>query len=336
MDTAGLDSFLDEVDFSGVVSLRRGGATVFEQARGLATPRWNVPNTLDTRFDTASITKLFTSVAVLQQVAAGDLDLELSIHHYVDLAETRIPIAVNLLHLLTHTSGIADDADEESGESYDDLYRDVPNYSVVETADYLRQFVDKEPLDEPGTATRYSNAGYILAGLALERVTGRPYREYVQSEVFERAGMNESAFFDRRLATPRVAEGGDIRDGRWVSNMFSSPPIGGPADGAHSTAGDLLTFFDALRSGRLLDKEFTEEFFLPQVDVDEDTMYGFGLEFDMNDDDSVRSYYKEGVGVGASGIVRHYLEDDLDVVVLSNSEDGAWDLVREIDGRVEA
>ena len=335
MDTAGLNDFIDNNDFSGVVLIRHGKRVIFESATGQASQRREEAITMDTRFDTASITKLFTAVAVLQQVAAGNLDLEASIHHYVDLAGTRIPIEVNLLHLLTHTSGIADDADEESGESYDDLYSEVPSYSFTQTADYLQQFVQKESLADPGVETNYINAGYILAGLALERVTDVPYRQYVLDEIFAKAGMSDSGFWDRREAAPRLAEGWDQRDdGTWFSNVFSYPPIGSPSDGAQVTASDLLSFFTALRDGRLLNKEFTEEFFLPQVELDDETMYGFGLEFDMNEDGTVRSYYKDGLNAGASGILRHYVEEDIDVVVLSNSEDGAWDVITEIDERL--
>ena len=140
MDTTGLDAFLAEHDFSGTVLVRRGNATIYEAATGLATQRWGIPNTMDTRFDSASISKLFTSVAVLQLVGKGDLDLETSIHHYVDLEGTTISPAVTLLHLLTHTSGIRDDADEEDGEDYAALFADTPNYSIIETKDYLPQF----------------------------------------------------------------------------------------------------------------------------------------------------------------------------------------------------
>ncbi len=69
MDTTGLDAFIADNNFSGTVLIKRGPTTLFEAAAGLATQRWGVPNTMDTRFDTASITKLFTSVAVLQLVA---------------------------------------------------------------------------------------------------------------------------------------------------------------------------------------------------------------------------------------------------------------------------
>ena len=333
MDTTGLPAFLDDNDFNGVVVVRKAGGTIFEQASGLASQRWNVANTLDTRFDTASITKLFTSVAVLQQVGKGNLDLELSIHHYVDALEgTQIPIEVNLLHLLTHTSGIRDDADEEDGESYEALFENTPNYRFIDTKDYLPQFVNKEPNADPGVECRYCNVGYILAGLALEKVTGVPYRQYIFDEVFAPAGMADSGFWNRSDAVPRLAEGWDRRDdGTFKSNIYSYPPIGSPADGAQVTATDLLRFMDAVRDGVLLDKEYTEEFFSPQVEHDEDTKYGFGLEFDLNEDGTVRSYYKDGINTGASGIVRHYLEQDIDVVVLSNSEDGAWDVITEID-----
>lgn len=81
MDTSRLDAFLADEQFSGVVLIKNGPNTVFEAATGLATQRWGIPNTIDTRFDSASITKLFTSVAVLQQVGKGGLDLETSIHH---------------------------------------------------------------------------------------------------------------------------------------------------------------------------------------------------------------------------------------------------------------
>jgi CubicO group peptidase (beta-lactamase class C family) len=327
MDTAGLTEFLEQQQFSGVVLVKRGKNVVFESATGLASRRTNVPITPQTRFDTASITKLFTSVAVLQQVAAGNLDLETSIHHYVDLAGTRIPIEVNLLNLLTHTSGLA----EENGEDYAEFWAALPVETFLEAADFLPLFVNKEPLADPGDEVAFINVGYILAGLALERVTGVPYREYIAEEVFAKAGMADSGFFDRREPADDVAEGWDrTENGEWVSNERAYPPIGSPDGGAHSTAADLVKFFEAVRGGALL----TKEFLLPQVELDEETAYGFGLEFDLAEDGSVRSYFQDGINAGASGILRHYVAENLDVVVLSNSEDGAWDVITEIDDRI--
>jgi len=332
-------------EFSGVVLVRKENAVLFEAATGLGTRRWGVPNTLDTRFDTASITKLFTSVAVLQQVAAGRLDLERSIHDYVDLGGTAIPNDVTLLHLLTHTSGIADIAEESvddeaggpegGGEDYAALWARVPAYTITQTADFLPLFAHKQPVAMPGVEAAYSDAGYILAGLALENVTGQAYRQYVYDEIFTRAGMTDAGFYDRRDAAPRLAEGWDQdADGLWRANLFAAPPIGSPAEGAQATAGDLVRFAQALRGGELLTPELSGEFLIPQVELDEETSYGFGLEFDLNRNGTTRSWYSDGVGAGASGILRHYVEPGLDVVVLSNSEEGAWPVVREIDERL--
>lgn len=116
---------------------------------------------------------------------------------------------VTLRHLLTHTSGLADDADEEAGEDYAALWVDKPVYSVVETRDFLAQFAYKPPLFAPGERCRYCNVGYILVGLAIEAVTGTSYRQHVRNAVFGPAGMAASGFFDRREAAPDVAEGWD-------------------------------------------------------------------------------------------------------------------------------
>jgi CubicO group peptidase (beta-lactamase class C family) len=150
-----LEAFLHDSDFTGVVMVEPAARTRFEGAYGLASPRWSVVNTLETRFDTTSITKLFTSVAALQLVGGGLLDLDSSIHEHVDLAGTTIPSSVTLRHLLTHTSGIADDADEEAGEEYADLWLERPINSVTTTRDLLPQFATKPPLAPSGERCRY-------------------------------------------------------------------------------------------------------------------------------------------------------------------------------------
>ncbi len=124
-DPAAARALLTELEsadtFSGVVRADRGGTTLFHEAYGTASRRWNTPVTVDMRFDVASVTKLFTSVAVLQQVDAGALGLESTVAEFLNVEGTRISPNVTIRQLLTHTSGIADDADEEADESYEAL-----------------------------------------------------------------------------------------------------------------------------------------------------------------------------------------------------------------------
>lgn len=335
-----LDTFLRELAaadaFSGVVRVTRGEEERFAGAYGWASRAWRVPNALDIRFDTASITKLFTAVATLQRVDAGAFTLDESVIDYLGLEGTRISRAVTARHLLTHTSGIGDDADEEAGEDYADLFRDKPNYAIRETADFLPQFVHREPNFAPGEGCRYNNCGYVLLGLMIERATGRPYREVVQSDVFEPGGMAGAAFLAMDAVNDRLAEGADpVRDaeGRitgWRRSIYSYPPIGSPDGGAVVTADDLHRFVRSVKAGRLLSPASTALFLSPQVDYrvrDGATIrWGMGPWFHLGSDGEVLFFEKEGVNAGASGFVRHYPGRDLTVVVLSNMEDGAWQL----------
>ena len=123
--------------------ITQGATQLYARAYGYASRAWRVPNTLDTRFDKASVTKLFTAIATLQLIDRGLLAFDTPVVERLGLEGTTLSKEVNVLHLLTHTSGIGDDADEEAGERYEDLWKTKPNYSVVETRDFLPQFVNK-------------------------------------------------------------------------------------------------------------------------------------------------------------------------------------------------
>jgi CubicO group peptidase (beta-lactamase class C family) len=327
-------------EFSGVVGVVQRDRELLLDAFGYASRAWNIPNTVETRFDTASITKLFTAVATLQLVEQGAFALDTSVTGYLELDGTGISPAVTPYHLLTHTSGIADDADEEAGERYEDVFRERPNYSVLETADYLPQFIGKPPNFAPGEGCRYCNVSYVLLGLMIERATGSSYRSYVAEHVFARAGMDRSGFFRMDVAEPDVAEGVEAieEDGRivgWRRNIYSYPPVGGPDGGAHVTVGDLLRFHRAVTDGRLLGPALTAELLSPKARHSArgtgSHLMGFGFEFETDADEVVQCYWKEGVNVGVSGIIHHYPAKDLTVVVLAVGERAAWPVVKAID-----
>jgi CubicO group peptidase (beta-lactamase class C family) len=230
-DLAGFQAILTrlaaDASFSGAVMVANGDEQLFAAAYGYANRAWRAPCTLDTRFDTASVTKLFTAVATLQLVERGAFGLDTSAIQYLELKATTISNAVTPYHLLTHTSGIADDADEEAGERYQDLWVRQPNYAVTHTADHLPHFATKPANFPPGEGCRYCNVGYVLLGLMIERATGSSYRDHVCTSVFGPAGMRRAAFSgwtwsspmwpraSNRFATPRAES--------WVGDATSTP-----------------------------------------------------------------------------------------------------------------
>ncbi|MDQ5874842.1 MAG: beta-lactamase family protein [Actinomycetota bacterium] len=330
--------------FSGVVGVMQGDRELLRDAFGYANRTWSIPTTVETRFDTASITKLFTAVATLQLIEHGAFALDTSVIGYLGLKGSGISPAVTPYHLLTHTSGIADDADEEAGERYEDLFLERPNYSIIETADYLPQFVGKPPNFAPGEGCRYCNVSYVLLGLMIERATGSTYRSYVAEHVFARAGMNRSGFFRMDFVESDVAEGVEAIEDEdagivgWQRNIYSYPPIGGPDGGAHVTVGDLLRFHRAVTAGRLLGPALTAELLSPKARHSArgagSHMMGYGFEFETDADDVVRCYWKEGVNVGVSGMLRHYPRKDITFAVLAVGENAAWSPIRAIDEAV--
>ena len=334
-----LDRYLQDLAagdaFSGVVRVTVGADERFAGAYGLASRAWGVPNTLDTRFDTASTTKLFTAVAALQQVDAGAFGLDTGATGYLGLEGTAISPEVTVRHLLTHTSGIGDDADEEAGESYEAVWQLRPNYTVLETADFLPQFVHRPPNFAPGAGCRYNNCGYVLLGLMIERATGRPYRDVVREDVFGPAGMADSDFLRMDRVNERLADGADpIRDeagtiAGWKRNIYSYPPIGSPDAGAHVTAGDLDRFMRAVLGGRLLSAGLTAAFLTPRIAwrVRDGWVqqFGYGPWFRVEGDGEVLFLQKEGIHAGTSCVLRHYPGHDVTLVILSNLEEGAWD-----------
>ena len=177
--------------FSGVVRVDGPGGPWFAQAYGLASLTWGVPCTLHTRFDTASITKLFTAVATLQQIEAGAFALDTSVTDYLGLSGTQISPDVTPYHL-SPTRRESGTTPTRKQVSCTRTSGSTPNYSVTETEQMLANFVHRAPNFAPGEGCRYCNGSYILLGLMIERATGRSYCDYVTERVFAAAGMTRA------------------------------------------------------------------------------------------------------------------------------------------------
>jgi CubicO group peptidase (beta-lactamase class C family) len=237
-------------EFSGVVLLAKDGRPFFEHACGMASREFAAPNRSDTKFNVGSITKVFTRVAIAQLAEKGKLSLTDTIRRHLPDYTGPGAERITIQQLLTMTSGL--------GDIFGDAYSGASKERFRTLADYLPLFQTKPLQFEPGAGRRYSNAGYVVLGLIVERVTGQDYHTYVRERVFSPAGMKESDWFELDAAVPNLADGYTSRGpegptpGPRRRNVFSLPARGSSAGGSYSPARDLLAFDAALRSGALL------------------------------------------------------------------------------------
>jgi CubicO group peptidase (beta-lactamase class C family) len=320
-------------DLSGAVLMTRAGEVVLERCYGFADRAAGTPVTPATRFGLASVTKMFTAVAVVDLVASGALAFDTPVVSVLPASRrpsTLLP-EVTVHHLLCHTSGIADycEEDEESPaylEDYGSLWEQRPSYSMERPADFLPLFGDLLPYRPPGVRFQYSNAGFVVLGLVVEELTGQPFTEAVQSRVFDRAGMTDSGFFRLDEAVPDVAVGylpRESRDAPWRTNVYRIPVVGGADGGAFSTARDLDRFLRAYDDGTLLG-DLRDVVLTPHTDAGDGFHQGYGVHLYPDG-----RYGHGGGDPGVEVLANRWPDTDENVVVLCNVEVGLAGEVRD-------
>lgn len=304
---------------SGTVLLARAGAPVIERCVGLADRAAGTPIRPDTRFQTASVSKMFTAAAVLDQVAQGRVALTTPVAEVVppERRPRQLAPEVTVHHLLTHTSGIADYFEEDeslpnAGTDYAALWRDLPPARVERPVDFLPLYGDRPAYCPPGEIWRYSNAGYVLLGELLEQVTGQSCADVIEDRVLRRAGMADSGF--DRSDEPRPGTAMHyLLSGR--TNIHSVPVIGGGDGGCVCTAADLVRFCRALADGTVLGA-LTDLPTRRHATIEDDWSYGYGLVIYPDG-----RWGHGGGDPGVSASVNHWTDRDLTVVALCNVEE---------------
>lgn len=242
--------------FSGAVLVARNGRGIFARAYGFADRKRHIANTLQTRFRIGSMNKMFTAVAVMQLVQAGKIRLSDAFGTYVkDYPNAEVSSRVTIAELLTHTGG--------TGDFFGPLF-DKHRLDLKTLDDYEHVFGKRGNVSPIGKYA-YSNYGYILLGLVIERVSGESYYDYVRQHVYAPAGMAASGSLPEDEAVPSRSVGYMHSNGHLVSNATTLPYRGIPAGGGYSTVGDMLKFANALQSHKLLNAYYTTLLTTPQV-----------------------------------------------------------------------
>ncbi|HEX8092795.1 serine hydrolase domain-containing protein [Jatrophihabitans sp.] len=317
---AQLRSWVEERDFSGIAAVRRGGIVEFEGCYGLANRSDSAPITPRTRFALASVSKMFTAAAVATLVRDGRVAFDTPVVSVLpaDRRPATLQPDVTVHHLLTHTSGIADYAEEEDEDfDYGALWADRPVAGMLRPADFLPLFGDLEPYRPPGGPWQYSNAGFIVLALIVEELAGQPFAEAVGERVLGPAGMTASGYFRSDEARPDIAVGyleRASRDEPWRTNAHAIPVVGGGDGGAYSTAADLDRFLRAYDDGSLFGTALRDEMLTARATVGPRAEYGYGVYL------SGGCFGHAGGDPGVAAIAQRLPAADLSVAVLCNVE----------------
>ena len=321
-----------DTPFSGVISISAGNETIFEKALGLADGANERPNTPETKFAVASGSKILTATAICRLVEQGKLSFDTKLRDCLDVEFPNFDPDVTVHHLLSHTSGIADYFDEEIDDDYEALWRERPMYRMRRPKDFLPMFQNGGMKFSPGERFGYSDGGFVVLGMIVEQQSGMSFIDYVTREVLARCDMADSGYFatDRLPANTAIHYIEDKDTGEWRTNVFAVPIVGAPDGGAYVTAPDLVRFWTALLSGKLLSPEIVKTMLTAKVAAKSEgpgLHYGYGI-WMKAESDNVTSYYITGWDPGVAMVSEWFPARRTLLTILGNTNAGVFPMYR--------
>lgn len=294
--------------FSGAVIVAEGGEVLFEGACGYANREWMVPNTVDTRFRIASLTKRFTMILAFQLYDEDVLRLDGTIKDYLPDYAGPGADRITVEQLLVHSSGIAG---ESAVQDLDNIERHT--WSREQFLDHIASY---ELQFEPGEQHGYSNFGYTVLAVILEKASGSSYAELLEERICKPAGMTNTMLDLNKPIIERRATGYHYDGELGVTNSpYLDMSFCFGAGHLLSTVRDLYLFDQALRGGKLVTPELLE----------------FMLSFDAHRERLGSTRHEEDVFRGGGSIngflssTHSYTQDDRFVAVLVNVKDRSED-----------
>jgi D-alanyl-D-alanine carboxypeptidase len=296
--------------FAGAVLLAKDGKPIFTGAYGMADREKKIPNTLNTKFRIGSMNKMFTAVSILQLVQGGKISLIDPVGKYLtDYPNKDIATKVTIYQLLTHTGGTGDFFGPEF---------DAHRLELKTLQDYMKFYGERPPEFEPGSRWEYSNYGFLILGVIVERVSGKSYYDYVDENIYKPAGMTSTGSLPEDQNVPDRSIGYTQFGGKGRErNTDTLPYRGTSAGGGYCTVEDFLRFANALTNHKLLNAQNTDLLTTGKVDTARGDKYAFGF-MDNGAGTPMRHFGHGGGAPGMNGDLQIFPQSGYVIVVLSN------------------
>ncbi len=304
--------YAKEHKFSGSVIVQKKGRILNFSAYGMANIPYGIPNRPETKYQIASITKLFTTVLVLQLQEQGKLSLAGKIRDYLPDYSGEAGEKVSIRQLLNHTSGMAN---MESIPDPEFKFDWLGAYGKPYTSNQLlEKFCTGKMLHEPGSFFDYNNGDYIILGKIIERIWGKPYESVLNDNILRPLRMQKSGMCIQAKLAPVIADTYSVNavtnelekdEPAYIQNWYA-------AGAMYSTTSDLLIFINQLFSNRLISRSSLMMLTTPGLDD-----YGYGAWIRGKNQRFLERY---GHIRGTNTIILRSLDSDLTIIILGNTD----------------
>lgn len=303
------NEIVDDSSPGGVFMVAKNGKTFYMKAFGKANMELDVPMQTSNVFQIGSMTKQFTAIAILMLEQAGKLNTQDPISDYIPDFPNGNNITIH--HLLSHTSGIKDFTRMKSLQGIA-----TKQMSPKEMVDFFKD----EPVEfAPGEKFEYNNSGYVLLGYLIELVSGESYEDFIQTNIFQKIGMNQSYYATDRKVIPKRAYGYHLKETGYVNKTSINFSVPFASGSLMSTVEDLLKWQNALNQHLLLSEEYTEIAFTPKkLSNGTDISYGYG--WHIRDDMGIPSREHGGSIFGFKSMGVYIPIKDIYVLGLTNCD----------------
>lgn len=314
--------------FNGNVLFAYKGHIILQKSYGFTNPQDSISLQADHKFQIASVTKTFTSTAVLQLMEKGKLSLDDSVQVYIDSFPYK---GITVGMLLCHRGGLSK-YEYYCDDYWSDRSKSILNHDVIEI---MKKYCPK-PYHQPDGTFEYSNTGYMLLSLVIEKASGMEYGEYLKKYIFDPAGMENTYVYLRgetKLDSMRL----NGYNGK--ENLIEDTYLNGVSGdkGIYTTSGDLLKYDRALRKNLLLKSETQKLAYTPTSEEREEKgkdNYGFGWRL-KNSHNGYQIVYHTGWWKGFRANFIRNMTRDFTIITLDNIKRGPFISVEELLDLVE-
>ena len=314
-----INTYSEYGKFNGSVLVANQGKVIFKKGFGIANMEWDIPNKPNTKHRLGSITKQFTAMLILQLAAENKLDLQAPITTYLPDYPKETGDKITIHQLLTHTSGIP------NYTSFPDFFQNESRNPYTPD-EFVKKFDDKTLDFEPGEKFSYSNSGYFLLGVIIEKVTGESYEQMLNDYIFSPLNMNDSGYDNHDDILKNRATGYEKNGNTFVNSKYLDMSIPYAAGSLYSTVEDLYKWDQALYTNSILPKEYMDMYFKPYITAFGNNSYAYGWGVGKSPiGKSTDSIYtiSHGGGINGFNTIISRAPSDKSLVVLLNNTGGA-------------